>query len=122
MPVLDVDPAAWRSLSDSVDELKSVVAALAAQVDAASTAREASGARMDELAIAVARVQATVNWIVDSPEPATLRAEVERMAERIEAALGGPSLRDVIDRLDELADHIGDRAVSARRRGRRGPG
>lgn len=54
--------------------------------------------RVDDIATAVIALQPTIDAILD------LQAHVDLVAERIATLLGGPSLTEIMDRIDELDD------------------
>ena len=93
---------------------ESSIATLASTIESAAPGRDETARRVADLTVAMARLQATVEGVVANPELADVRARVELVAERLGTLLGGPTLTELMDRIDEL----GDRAPEAPKRRR----
>ena len=101
---------------DEVARLRASFDALSATFEAAGPAREESERRIADLTVALARLQATVDGIAGSTALADVRAEVSLVSERLSALLGGPSLTELMDRIDELGDSRPSEEPKRRRR------
>jgi hypothetical protein len=96
------DLSGVQAALDSVVELKVIVATLAAAVEAMGPAREESDRRIAGLTV----------------DMAALRAPVDLIAERLATLLGGPSLTDLLDRIDELDRQVATKAEEPKKRRR----
>lgn len=94
------------------------IASLAETIESAAPGREEAERRVADLAVAMARLQATMDGVVASSEVADLRSRVELVADRLGALLGGPTLTELMDRIDELGER--EPATPKRRRLRSG--
>lgn len=99
----------------AIAELRDAVGMLADNVASTGPAREEQQRRLADLAVAVTRLQATVDTVAESPEPEALRSQIELVAERLSSLLGGPTLTELMDRLDEIAGR-GPSAEAPKRR------
>jgi len=82
-------------------DLSGVLGALARvedRVESAEPRWEEIQRRVADLAVAVVALQPTIDAIVD------LRSHVELVGGRLSTLLGGPTLTELMDRLDEIAD------------------
>ena len=99
----------------AVAALRDAVGTMADDVASTRPDREELQRRLADLAVAVTRLQATVDTVVESPEPAALRSQIDLVAERLSTLLGGPTLTELMDRLDEIAERGSAEAPKRRR-------
>ena len=111
-PTVSVDLSGVES---GIAALRDAVGKMADDVASTGPDREELQRRLADLAVAVTRLQATVDTVVESPEPAALRSQIDLVAERLSTLLGGPTLTELMDRLDEIAERGSAEAPKRRR-------
>lgn len=85
-------------LDATVNEVRARVAIVDDRVESAGPQWEEIQRRVADLAVAVIALQPTIDAIIE------LRSSIELVGSRLSTLLGGPTLTELMDRIDELDD------------------
>lgn len=85
-------------LAAALERIETTMSALAARVEALEPKVDDGVRGMTDVAAIATRLQTTV----DAQDPSELHADVRLVADRLADLLGGPTLTELMDRIDEL--------------------